>query len=1313
MFWFYRVPNGLRLCASVGVTLFITYLLLSSDPWWLGKLIPTQTGRDLHARLPDWAFHFLAYCGFAFVLVWYGASRPGRIVALLVTFASGHAMLTEFLQRFVPDRTSDSRDLLANFAGIGAGTIAGLILSRLYGPKSDPELEFGLQRSALPQPATGLQETPGFSRERVATAQDVIVPPRIIDYRFLGIASVTGMVVLGSVYALHAWQVQRNAGSLFELGQQARSEGDLEKARDFLGRYVGLAPNDVNALADYGFLIDQTGPNRTARQVFTVFEEVLRNDPTREDIRRRQVEITMQLGRVTDALAHLKVLRQSHPSDGRLDYQAGCCLESLAEIDKAAEAWQTAIKHDPTQVDAYARLARAFYEQLDRPERAHRLLDSMIENNSRSPAAWVSRARFRQDTNQLDDAVADVEEALKLAPESQYVVLAAAELAYTRAADARSHGHTTRVAHILAEIRRLLTDAIQRTPGNLDLRLQAVMLEAHFGDDATALQMIDEILSLSPNDSRARLMIVDVTLQRGDYEHARTAIEQLPRTPGSDALRKYLDGRLLMSQQRWTEAIFVLDQARRLTADAAGMLERTDLALAQCQAQLDDSDAQLTAFRRVLKTNPRSVPARLGLASALLKSGQTAAAIAEYRQLTDLTQVRLLLTRLLIVQNLRLPELARDWAEVERLLSGVNHATDQPAEFALLKAELYAARGQLERARRVIQDARTSQTDRVEFWVALSNLSTRLGDSRHAALLKSQALVAVGNYELAEQQLRLAISIRGSDQVAHLRLIEFLVLQSRQAEAEELYQNTASQMQPHEVAQSFALLGYFDRAKATYERILEVRPHDLNTLQGLAHLYLKQRKMMAVIPLLQRILEPATSAPRSELEWARRQLALAMSRSSDRAKTQQALGVLDRDDEKPDADTLRTRAAILASRPGQREQLQAVGLLEKLSKRNAQLPKDHWLLARLYDGLDRKIQARNEYESLMKIGTTRPEFIRDYILFLIREKELDQAARLCDRLDALQPYGELTVESRVALLVAKGKVEQAGSKLAEFVEAATESDERQVRMLAVAAIAERLSSSTPEDSVANELLSIAEFQYRNLVTEDAAQVSFILRFFARNGRRTDALELLPGLWENLQAEEAAAYSLSVLRPSDVGKSEVDLVEAYLAKAIKLNSSSIVLKICLADLRCLQDRTEEAERIYRIILQVDENHVQAANNLAWLLAMRGRNLNEAMVLVQRAIAYAGPVPQLLDTRGCINLSRGNLQRAIEDFQAATTGSAPASALTHLAIAQQQSGNVDHARKIFAESLAKTFDVSSLVPIEHRRFEKELRQLAVTQ
>ena len=438
----------------------------------------------------------------------------------------------------------------------------------------------------------------------------------------------------------------------------------MQKAESYLARYVGMVPNDPNALADLGQLLDKDGNgfDRT-RRVFMIYEDVLRTDPSREDIRRRQIATAISIERYSDALAHVRILRQTYPTDGRLDYEAGRCLEAMGDFSLAAEAFEAAIEHAPEIVEAWIHLAGLNDGQLSNRERADQLMVELIQRNGDNSAAWVQRGRFYQETRRLSEAAADLEQALTLAPDDEDVFELAAELGYARAQEAQTAGRNRLAERIVADTQLLLKRGIELHPDRFDFKLHRVMLESHFGEASTALEMLVELTTEKPDDTRTQLLMADLTIERGEFERAREAIGRLPRTPASDAMRMFLQGRISMSEEKWTDAVVELLEARRFLVNSPDMLERTDLALASCHREMGLLVSEIEDYRELLNYHPGSVPGRLGLASALLRSEQLPEAIAEYRPLSAIPQVRLLLSRLLIVYNLQIPEVARDWPE--------------------------------------------------------------------------------------------------------------------------------------------------------------------------------------------------------------------------------------------------------------------------------------------------------------------------------------------------------------------------------------------------------------------------------------------------------------------------------------------------------------------------------------------------------------------------------------------------------------------------------------------------------------------------
>jgi uncharacterized protein HemY len=82
---------------------------------------------------------------------------------------------------------------------------------------------------------------------------------------------------------------------------------------------------------------------------------------------------------------------------------------------------------------------------------------------------------------------------------------------------------------------------------------------------------------------------------------------------------------------------------------------------------------------------------------------------------------------------------------------------------------------------------------------------------------------------------------------------------------------------------------------------------------------------------------------------------------------------------------------------------------------------------------------------------------------------------------------------------------------------------------------------------------------------------------------------------------------------------------------------------------------------------------ALNNLAWLLAQRGGNGEEAKPLIDHALEIAGPRPELLDTSAVVNLALKENGKAIADLERALAESPSGIQYFHLARAHEQAKN----------------------------------------
>ena len=125
-----RGLNLLRLAGAIGCTVFLTAILLSSDPWALLGF-PPRADDDMFDSSNDKLYHVIGYFGLSTSLLWVGLTKSRRVFTSLVIAAATHAVLVESLQQFFPPRQTDALDLCANALGLSLGCGLGVILRRM------------------------------------------------------------------------------------------------------------------------------------------------------------------------------------------------------------------------------------------------------------------------------------------------------------------------------------------------------------------------------------------------------------------------------------------------------------------------------------------------------------------------------------------------------------------------------------------------------------------------------------------------------------------------------------------------------------------------------------------------------------------------------------------------------------------------------------------------------------------------------------------------------------------------------------------------------------------------------------------------------------------------------------------------------------------------------------------------------------------------------------------------------------------------------------------------------------------------------
>jgi cellulose synthase operon protein C len=576
-------------------------------------------------------------------------------------------------------------------------------------------------------------------------------------------------LVGGTGVIAERFQEKRLAGNRIREAELAVDKQDFVKAEAIYVEYLQHFPTDLEVQIKYANALLKASKSLMAQsEAYGIYTNILTRASGREDVRRLLMQLKIDTGRFVSsggrsdgADVDLMILLKSSSanpmlssakdedqfrnllssSDGHLQFLLGQCYERAGDdpkaLRKAKEMYEAAIKHTKggsglstaQQIEAGERLATLLRDQFKDSEKANEVIDGLVKSSPQDYRAYLSRGRYHlalaardpSQTSLLTEAQANFKKARELAPSEPDVYLALAEVAVNGSKPNYD------------QAREYLKAGLKASPTSAVLYQALAEKERHAGDLDEAINVLERGLKVQPDQSELRMQLTHLLVQRStDAGKLRLQIEELKRFGHSPVLTQYFEACYYINTQGFLKArqLLVMINAAISRTSNARFKARINVLLAQCYKELGEPDMEKNAYLQALGENPKDIQARLGWIETLIRQGDDAGAIKEYRDIAkqfpgQFPGLRGALARLLTQYNQRLPESRRDWNEVKLLIDQMTNAAPEAIEPIILGAELLFAQGKQAAALDKLEKARKQFPKSIDVITVQANLTRR------------------------------------------------------------------------------------------------------------------------------------------------------------------------------------------------------------------------------------------------------------------------------------------------------------------------------------------------------------------------------------------------------------------------------------------------------------------------------------------------------------------------------------------------------------------------------------------------------------
>lgn len=212
----------------------------------------------------------------------------------------------------------------------------------------------------------------------------------------------------------------RDARLHYELGAALVAMGTQQTQREAIEVYakvVELSPDWLDAYARLGALYEAAGRDNDA---IALYERAAKLDRSNVDMLVRVARLHRNRGRSSVAHGMLLRLREEHPRSVAVLFDLGMLLWEGGKSEEAKEAFGKVLELDPRSAPAMNRLAWFHAIEEKNIERGLDLSKRSLELQPDTPAFLDTLAELHFRNGQAVEAVAQIQQAIKLEPNNRY-----------------------------------------------------------------------------------------------------------------------------------------------------------------------------------------------------------------------------------------------------------------------------------------------------------------------------------------------------------------------------------------------------------------------------------------------------------------------------------------------------------------------------------------------------------------------------------------------------------------------------------------------------------------------------------------------------------------------------------------------------------------------------------------------------------------------------------------------------------------------------------------------------------------------------